>query len=225
MASSDLSELGLTRKRQPDVGSELVAALERAWDGIRERHPELPPAVLIVGPGSVGQRRAMKLGHFAAARWHASRAEVLPEIFIGGEGLQRGAGPVFATLLHEAAHALAHQRQIKDTSRQGRYHNQRFKQLAEILGLEVEHHRSRGWSLTRLAPDTAGVYAPTIAELARVLTTHRTREWRGTASSRNLQVYACSCGRRIRVAESTYRTASIVCGACLRPFRRVAGDR
>ena len=32
---------------------------------------------------------------------------------------------MLATLLHEAAHALARVREIQDTSRQGRYHNQR----------------------------------------------------------------------------------------------------
>jgi hypothetical protein len=37
---------------------------------------------------------------------------------------------VLGTLLHEAAHALADQRAIKDNSRQGRYHNARYRQLA-----------------------------------------------------------------------------------------------
>ncbi len=35
----------------------------------------------------------------------------------------RGAADVLGTLLHETAHALAHVRDIKDTSRQGRWHN------------------------------------------------------------------------------------------------------
>ena len=44
-----------------------------------------------------------------------------------------------AVILHEAAHALAYARGIKDTSRQGRYHNKHFKTCAEQLGLAVEH--------------------------------------------------------------------------------------
>lgn len=35
------------------------------------------------------------------------------EVFVGGEGLARGPADVLATLLHEAAHALAHARGIK----------------------------------------------------------------------------------------------------------------
>jgi len=39
----------------------------------------------------------------------------LPEVFVGGEGLARGLADVHGTLLHEAAHALADVRGIKDT--------------------------------------------------------------------------------------------------------------
>ncbi|WP_297495484.1 hypothetical protein [Pseudonocardia sp.] len=42
---------------------------------------------------------------------------------------------MLATLLHEAAHALAHVRGIKDSSRQGRWHNAKFKALSEELGI------------------------------------------------------------------------------------------
>jgi len=45
---------------------------------------------------------------------------------------------VLGTLLHEAAHGMAATRQIKDTSRQGRYHNRRFAELAAELGITVE---------------------------------------------------------------------------------------
>lgn len=61
----------------------------------------------------------------------------MAEVFVGGEGLVRGPVEVLATLLHEAAHALADVRGIKDTSRQGPWHNARFKALAEELGIEV----------------------------------------------------------------------------------------
>lgn len=82
-----------------------------------------------------GNGPSLKLGHFAAMRWHvpqpaatdeagqngtAAEAQRWAEVFVGGEGLARGPADVLATLLHEAAHALAHARNIKDTSRQGR---------------------------------------------------------------------------------------------------------
>jgi hypothetical protein len=75
-----------------------------------------------------------------------------------GEGLERGPEPVFATLLHEAAHALADAREIQDTSRQGRYHNLRFRALAEELGLVVTPAPGIGWSATTLPAATAALY-------------------------------------------------------------------
>jgi hypothetical protein len=133
----------------------MVAALEGAWAAIRSRHPEVPAVVMVLGAGSVGATGGgLKQGHFAAMRWadpdqSAAGARVgdsvrLPEVFVGGEGLARGPADVLGTLLHEAAHALAHVRGIKDTSRQGRWHNTRFKALAEELGIEVARIRASG---------------------------------------------------------------------------------
>ena len=130
------------------ISAPMVAALEAAWAAIRARHPEVPAVVMVLGAGSIGNAGGLRLGHFAAMRWadpdqtretdddpgdEADEADEadgdpagpvrLPEVFVGGEGLVRGAADVLGTLLHEAAHALAHVRDIKDTSRQGRWHN------------------------------------------------------------------------------------------------------
>ena len=165
------------------IGSELVVALEGTWEAIRARHWEVPAAVLITGAGSGGQRREVRLGQFAASRWRLGEERSLGEIFVGGEGLSRGARMVLGTLLHEAAHALAYQRGIKDNSRQGRYHNARYRQLAEELGLEVEHDPQLGWSLTTLADDTVRGYARAIDRLERALVAYREGEHAATAST------------------------------------------
>jgi hypothetical protein len=52
----------------------------------------------------------------------------------------RSSADVLGILLPEAAHAIADRRGIKDTSRQGRYHNARFRTLADEVGLEVRGH-------------------------------------------------------------------------------------
>jgi hypothetical protein len=42
----------------PDgTASLLLAALEHAWQTIRQRHPEVPDAVLVVASGSEGKRQ------------------------------------------------------------------------------------------------------------------------------------------------------------------------
>ena len=86
---------------------------------------------------------------------HGQRAEIM----ISGEGLGRTPQDVLGTLLHEAAHALAAARGIKDTSRQGRYHNTKYKMLAEELGITVTFDPAIGWSITSVPGHTAEDYA------------------------------------------------------------------
>ena len=201
----------------------MVAALEAAWAAIRARHPEVPAVVLLLGAGSIGSPAgSLRLGHFAAMRWHGpdgSQAvrERLPEVFVGGEGLKRGPVDVLGTLLHEAAHALAHVRGIKDTSRQGRWHNARFKALAEELGIEVTKDPRIGWSPTTVATATREAYADVTALLGAALRLHRTAELGagdGKAKKPSQPACVCECGRRIRVAKSVLAAGPILCGVC-----------
>jgi len=140
---------------------------------------------------------------------------------ISGEGLRRGAQAVLATMLHEAAHALAAVRGIQDTSRQGRYHNRKFKTQAEELGIIVEHDDKTGWSATTLPGHTAARYAAQIGALEAAITLWRHDEHHtpggtnGTARrNSNLIAAICPCGRSIRVAASTLAAAPITCQAC-----------
>ncbi|MHA6795913.1 hypothetical protein ACVGVM_20705 [Pseudonocardia bannensis] len=179
--------------------------------------------VLIVGAGSGSG--ALRLGHFAAMRWStpaqsetadgAAAAERLPEVFVGGEGLARGPAEVLATLLHEAAHALAHVRGVKDTSRQGRWHNARFKALAEELGIEVTKDAKIGWSPTSIPTATREAYASTIEELGAALRLIRAVEVSGEGrKSKPAPSAVCGCDRKIRVSKSVLAAGPILCGAC-----------
>ena len=114
------------------VASALVATLEQAWDAIGRHHPEVPSVIVVVAPGSGSRAGELKLGHFSATRWKVADGE-RSELLVGGEGLQLGALEVLGTLLHEAAHGVAWVREVQDTSRGGRYHNRRFKALAEEI--------------------------------------------------------------------------------------------
>jgi hypothetical protein len=122
----------------------------------------VPDAVLVEASGSDGRR--LNLGHFAAHRWQVAGND-RHEVLVGGEGLQRGPTDVLGTLLPEAAHGLAQARGIADTSRQGRYHNRRYAQLARELGLDVTVQAPIGWSATTVPEATANCYAAQLQQL------------------------------------------------------------
>lgn len=201
----------------------MIRALERAWSAIRARHPEIPAAVIVVGAGS-GTGPGLKLGHFAAMRWGAepegstadgAKPDRLPEVFVGGEGLARGPADVLATLLHEAAHALAYVRGIKDTSRQGRWHNTRFKALAEELGIVVTKDHRIGWSPTSMQDHTRELYVATIDELSHALTLIRAAETGdAVGKAKSTPPSVCSCGRKIRASKAVLAAGAIMCGLC-----------
>ena len=196
------------------AASRILKILEDTWLEIRRWHPEIPPAVIIIASGTDGKHP--RWGHHAPGRWNVN-GEQTTEIMISGEGLRRTASDVLGTLLHEAAHALAHARGIKDTSRQGRYHNKHFKTLAEQLGLITGHDDRIGWSASTITDVTRIAYARQLADLTQAMTLWRHSETAtGPAARRNSNFIAaiCPCGRSIRVAASTLAEAPITCQAC-----------
>jgi hypothetical protein len=204
-------------------GARMVGALEAAWEAIRAAHPDVPQVVLVVASGGRQTRSGwLKWGHYAHGRWARKGQEdsQLPEVLVGGEGMQRDAADVFETLLHEAAHAVAAVRKVQDTSRNGRYHNKHFKALAEELGLEVSKQGSRGWATTTLSEQAAKKWHGTIGALGKALQTFRFGEGAGAKKpgSRMLLV-TCGCKTKIRLTRSAYEAAPIYCGACDQKFK------
>ena len=156
------------------TGSAVVTLMEQVWERIRQNHPELPAVIIVTGTGMIGPSR---WGHFRANGWMA-RAEgedaatdlALGEMFMAGETMAKGARQVVQTMLHEAAHVLAQVRNLKDTSRQGRWHNGTFRKLAEEMGLEhkaATAHTQHGFSFVTLTEETEAKYADLLGELDR----------------------------------------------------------
>ncbi len=213
------------------VASPLVLAVEGAWAAIQERHSDVPDVVVTLGSGIVA--KGLKLGHFAPNAWAKGGEDVrVHELFVGGEGLMLGAQHVMGTLLHEASHAAAEARGIKDCSRNGRYHNSNFKSIAEELHIEVHHDKDLGWSTTTLPEETANMYEAAIFELDMAITAYRagavistgttsgqptatpTPRKGGRASSNNGVSLTCNCNRRIRVSNTVAEMGGITCNLC-----------
>ncbi|RSN46571.1 hypothetical protein DMH08_35705 [Actinomadura sp. WAC 06369] len=216
----------------------LVDAIERTWAAIRRRHADVPRVVVTIGSGTIGAAPGrVTLGHYAGARWVHRDAGDLAELFVAGEGLEQGPRELLGTLLHEAAHGVAHTRGIQDTSRQGRWHNARFKALGEELGLTLAKDERIGWSTTTVPDETARAYAAELDRLAAAITAHRRSEHiaiaagagggghggtveGGRTSSNNGLAARCGCEppRRIRVAPSVLDLGTITCGLCGKEF-------
>jgi DnaJ domain/SprT-like family len=208
------TQSGSANGNGPQAASRILKVLEDTWLEIRRWHPDIPPAVIIIASGTDGKHP--RWGHHAPGRWNVA-GQQYAEVMISGEGLRHTPNEVLGTLLHEAAHALAHARGIKDTSRQGRYHNKHFKTHAEQVGLTVEHDDRFGWSATKITSATEFAYARQLRDLAEAMTMWRYGETTtGPTTRRNTNLIAavCPCGRSIRVAASTLAEAPITCQAC-----------
>lgn len=221
---AELAPRALTPTRQRStstVTGPLVTAIEDTWAAIQDRHPDVPDVVLTLGNGST-RGGGLTLGHFHDRKWAADDTR-LPELFIGGEGLARGPREVLGTLLHEATHGVAAARGIKDTSRQGRYHNSRFRDLATELGIQVDKHPSIGWSLTTVPEHTAELYSEQITALGAALTAHRLSDLPGPERTNNGLIATCACSppRKIRLSRTAYDTGPIACGVCEADFTAI----
>ena len=154
----------------PVTGSAIVAVLEETWAAIRAEVPELPHIVMVTGSAFVGPGR---WAHWRESGWtekgheghnHARHGEM----FVAGETLAKGAAFTVETMLHEGAHALATVRKIDDTSRQGRWHNAKFRALGEELGLEYtkpQAHPMHGYSFMTLTEAARTRHAALITKL------------------------------------------------------------
>ena len=199
--------------------SAVVTALESCWDALKRNTPDLPYEVIVLA----GRGRRPVHGYCEPGRWIVDGSGIpRAEILIAGESLVRGAVPTFGTLIHEAAHALAIAREIRDTSRQNRYHNKRFKELANGLGITVEYDERHGWSETTVPDETVRRYRRQVDALAAALKMVRKADAPGPPKPTSAAV-TCGCitlrGSDGVVAEWLAGGVTI-CGKCGQRFER-----
>lgn len=210
------------------LGTEdVVAALSGLWRAVQVTKPEVPDVVLMISAGSSSRHGVTDHGHYASSKWirrdQAGAEQLVGEVKVSGEGLVRGSEKVLATVLHEAAHALAEALGIKDTSRQGKYHNTRFRDLAQGLGLDVAEAGNNGWCRTTATADTLVHYQPQLDDLTAALTVYRVPDKpspAGTAPSTRLLKVICGCAkpRPLRVSKSVFDLGGITCKVCGEDF-------
>jgi len=212
----------MTSNQQTAQLSEIIEALERAWQTIQYVHPDTRDAVLCVYQHHKGDRR----GHYASNSWTERREgdqeARLDEVYISSHILAEGARSVLETLLHEAVHSIADTKQIKDTSRQGRWHNKRFEALAKTVGLTVVSDKSIGCRTPDITSETAEEYADLLADLEPVLRLYQPVASRVSKPRAKPVKLVCSgCGAKLSVSQKVYEAASLVCNECSEPFEAI----
>ena len=93
-------------------------------------------------------RRTNALAWYWQQRWGADKDEVIAEINFSAETLCLS--DPYESLIHEMVHHACALQGIKDTSRGNKYHNKRFKEQAELAGLECQNDQKVGWAYTSL---------------------------------------------------------------------------
>lgn len=193
----------------------ILDALAALWRAIRQRHQELPDVPMTWGTS--GRRgRTAGLPHLHGGTWSG-------ELTIADELTAEPFG-LFCAVLHDAVHALAAARGVSVTSNNGRYHNTRFKPLADELGLTTTESERWGWSQTEPTRETVKVYDAELAAL-RIAADAYTPDVPPTPGGRgrNNVVAVCGCtgtaARPIRIAPSKLDLGPIICGVCGEQYR------
>lgn len=102
----------------------------------------LPEAVITI------QSSQRAYGHITVGKVWQDSWDSYHEINLSAEYLNRACSAIISTLLHEMCHLYAMENNIKDTSNNYRYHNKKFKEIAEKRDLKISYHESIGWSVT-----------------------------------------------------------------------------
>lgn len=89
-------------------------------------------------------------GHVTEAKIWKTRDNNRYELNISANSLSRSIDDIVETMLHEMVHIYNLMHDIQDCSRGGTYHNKKFKEKAESIGLEVARDEKYGYAFTLL---------------------------------------------------------------------------
>jgi len=149
------------------VSDQVMKTLNTVWKAVQKRNPELPD-VFMVAQMSGQSGKGTTLGHYRYGGWSVRDELAVPEVMLSGECLRQNGEGILKTIIHEASHGLAHVRGVKDVSRQNRYHNKKFVQHAEELGMEYtldKPDNTHGYTGVTLRSETVELYKEEIALL------------------------------------------------------------
>jgi hypothetical protein len=194
--------------------SGIVSALEQAHALIQEK-TGAPRATILVT-----RKTGRTMGHFTHAKLWKAGDEAFHEIMISANYFERGARAVLGTLLHETAHSLDLQAGIQGVTGDG-YHNKKFKETAEALGLTITQAKGIGWSVTEVSDACAERWAEALAliENALALMADSEQAKKTGGRNKNLKSARCGCGGVIRLSATVLEKCAPKCQNCGEYFR------
>jgi hypothetical protein len=193
-----------------------IAELERAFHALASRFAALTgrpyPRIVIQSRG----RKRHALGWFARERWRNGQADVpaIHEITVAAESLSWPVLLIVATLIHEMVHLACYYAGIQDVGKDGRYHNQKFKEAAEAVGLLVEKDLRIGWSLTSLGPELE-TFVSSLNVNAEAFAVFRLGEQEREKQPTKMKKWVCACPVIVRCAVEMHGH----CDDCGEPWR------
>lgn len=187
--------------------SGIVSALEQAHAMIQEK-TGAPRATILVT-----RKTGRTMGHFTHAKLWKAGDEAFHEIMISANYFERGARAVLGTLLHETAHSLDLQNGIQGVTGDG-YHNKKFKETAEALGLTITQAKGIGWSVTEVSDACAERWAEALALIENALALMADSEQAKKTGGRNKNLLKAVCKCSSIRASATVIENGVTCNKC-----------
>lgn len=208
-------------RKETSKMSRAVSQLEHIYNKMNADFFEgkLPTPIITV------QSSPRSYGHCTVAKvWKKKDGETY-ELNIAAEVLNYPIEETLDTMAHEMIHLYCRENGIKETSRGGVYHNNKFKELADKIGLQCYKSEKYGWNTE--AGETMLQYAIdndwneiTLGRerVQRLLPTHTpTTAQTGTTPTReprpsSTRKYKCPCcNTSIRATKDV----NVICGVCM----------
>jgi hypothetical protein len=163
----------------------------------------------------ISSTKASCYGWFSENSWSTREGELKSEIAIPPEHLDRSPEEITETLIHETAHAWNSARGIEDCS-SNQYHNKKFKETAESLGLVTEKTK-KGYGLTSLSePLRKKINTQLKPDTTKFNLFKLKRDKDKKPPSKRL-VWICKCGIKISLARGKVLDAT--CNVCNTKFQ------
>ena len=204
--------------------SRAISQLEHIYNSLNADFfaGELPTPILTV---------QSKPGHCSVAKVWQRRDDKTYELNIAAEVLNYPIEETLDTMLHEMVHLYCRQHDIKEVSRGGKYHNKRFKAIAEEHGLTcvpcgqygwnttpgdnlVEYALNKGWNEILLGRNSL---PPAMRTGATGTAQPGTAPGGGKRPSSTRKLVCPKCSQSVRAT----RKVNILCGDCLLPMVEV----